>query len=877
MSQFTPHSIKVPNGIQVARIQAMCEFKETIYLGYEGGHLLELVYNPESSAEPYREPQSDPISLFQSDKPKFMGMYSVRKPAIMFCHMSLNDRPGPVVVFTREMNRDELCTVQERCTLFSMSNEQEEPTIVLAVEKKFFVYRLNASTESSKGTDYLTEVAMKVDCGAQIQAIGVNKNAVCFYAGGKYRSYWLDKGSFVEISSSFMPDPFVLPVSDENFLIGNVGTMIVTGRIGEKTSNSIAYNKGFTKQVKGDRPTFLLWFKDYTFEFFPEMCLMAQISHKQIPAAFRDIPVPRVKLATRRFELDDLLLLNDEEMVTIGGVSHGTRLASMALASGGIDVVAIQIQRIKNVKDQQDVLVDMFKDLWVREPRGKDAKDKYAKAKLYAVQLLSKVLWKGDIREVLSLFPFILMANPLEQRVVLNQTQPVEHPDKELLDAFGQFLLFTDNEYKISNDNDLMAQVPILDTALFEFYAAFHQTRYLDAFMKEQNSIDFQLVGTFFTRNLKPMKLHPALAVYYTNKDKIPDALNIWKALDQADKNGSAKWALEASYTLQLVRQKKVLDDNLAWIKARSVNAAVNALLYPTVDVFYAQEWIEENCPTYMLKFYDFIMQQTGQNAPKLRTVEDGLEAFCKVLKDMDSPDFNVNVLTYNDKAVAASPGRHPEMIDDLANEAANKVARIVRQFGAMPGMDLRPFVDIIAQTKHRWLLFEFYAVGEMYQQAIDLVFRGTPDFRELENFCRNAPNPKKAFSVAFNQMKADGRDILSGNADFLIRNLEWLDFAEMLDWLPEDELLANVDNILQTASAILIEKERIAHMKLDIAQSMKLDVDYRLVKAHLRNVEIQHNTVCQGCHRPVGNGWVAVAPDSRVYHITCKPKLAPR
>ena len=64
MSQFTPHSIKVPNGIHVSRIQAMCEFKDTIYLGYEGGHLLELVYNAESSAEPYREPQSEPLSLF---------------------------------------------------------------------------------------------------------------------------------------------------------------------------------------------------------------------------------------------------------------------------------------------------------------------------------------------------------------------------------------------------------------------------------------------------------------------------------------------------------------------------------------------------------------------------------------------------------------------------------------------------------------------------------------------------------------------------------------------------------------------------------------------------------------------------------------------
>jgi hypothetical protein len=188
----------------------------------------------------------------------------------------------------------------------------------------------------------------------------------------------------------------------------------------------------------------------------------------------------------------------------------------------------------------------------------------------------------------------------------------------------------------------------------------------------------------------------------------------------------------------------------------------------------------------------------------------------------------------------------------------------------------LHPFVDLIKRTKHEWLLFEIYSIGEMYEDAIQKILDAN-DFKRLEEFCRSAPNPAAAFEVAFKQLKAGGRDILENGAEFLIRNIEWVDCCDMLEWLPHDVPLAAVAQVLQAASAYLIQKERIMTMKLKIGQSMRLDVEYRLVKAQLRNTEVQHNTVCQGCHRPVGDGWLAIAPDNRVYHMTCKPKLAPR
>jgi hypothetical protein len=254
----------------------------------------------------------------------------------------------------------------------------------------------------------------------------------------------------------------------------------------------------------------------------------------------------------------------------------------------------------------------------------------------------------GDVREILSLFPFLLLPTPLKERALLSGTQPVEHPEEipGLLEAFGAFLLFTDNEYKISNDPPLNVQVSTLDTAIIEFYAVLHQTRYLDTFMKEQNSFDTQTIMTFFDINRRPLKLYPAQAIFFTNSDKIADALKIWQALNDADKSNSSKWALEASYTLQLVRQHRILDEHLEWIKARSTTAAVNALLYPSVEVLYACDWIQANCPTYILRFYDFIVQQTGQNSPITTLMQDGLLGLIPTVR------LELSLMIYSDLAL---------------------------------------------------------------------------------------------------------------------------------------------------------------------------------------------------------------------------------
>jgi hypothetical protein len=303
-------------------------------------------------------------------------------------------------------------------------------------------------------------------------------------------------------------------------------------------------------------------------------------------------------------------------------------------------------------------------------------------------------------------------------------------------------------------------------------------------------------------------------------------------------------------------------------------------LLYPGVNVDYAVGWIRANCPTFMLRFYDFLVQQTGTNTPHMALVQDALMEFCTTLIAMErDPNFDLKLITYSDDALDAPPARYPAMRADIAHECANKISRIVRCFGDSmmhDGTSLERFVREIEETQeHRWLLFEVLSIGRMYEEAIHRILE-TNDLLELQEFCRNAPDCRAAFSVAFTQLRAQ-RDILENGAEFLIRNLEWLDPVDMLDWLPENQPLASVSHILIAAQSYLVNKARIMQMKLSVGKSMALDVDYRLVKAQLRNGEVQHSTVCHGCNRPLGSGWLAVSPDNRLYHMTCRPKLAPR
>lgn len=967
--ELTPHTIQIPNGIDVSLIKGVCYFKGTIFLAYPAGFFFPLVYNSDSSGAPYEPPQ-EKYQLFQvseeekerqrkeklererkgkkKDKDEddeevlsyeIFSMFSIQTPQLMILHYhkyvrtekdpnTPEERPSRVVVISPNMDEEDMndknSFLSEECSLVAASFTEERreeldgtskiiyPYLVVASGRKFMAYECNSNSDNVKASDFFhKKMEKEYDTGSLIQAIGISKNAVCFYANNKYRTYWFDSKDIAEVSQGFVTAPFVLPLTDNNFIIGNPKAMIISEKLGEKPS-SLPYNKGYENVIPDDRPHDFMLYQGRLYQYFEQALLVGAVEPKMpsnAPSPFKIVNVPKIKFGCQRYDNADLFFVTDEEMLTLGGVSYGSRLASKAIDCG-IDVALTCVQRIADPDDQMDVICDMFKDLWVRDPKQDEQQnvmkdihkdlqgderqsqnkvnDKYKNCRLYAIKLVSNVLWRDDVREILSLFPVIMLSIPYEKRKRLDGCQPEENPSQELLSELGKFLLFTSDNYKLSSDPALSSQLSVLDTSLFEFYAMFHLTRDLDAFMREPNSIDLQLVGKFFQLNKKAMRLYPALAIYDTRTDKPQDALQIWKTLNARDPTQTNRWAYEASYTLREIPissnnsvNSKILEHHLEWVKNRDVSAAVNSFLYPKVDVQTAEDWIKRNCETYLVKFYDYLTTQTD-TPPKQALIQSALYKFTELLKEMQNANFDVHKLTYNQTAVQTEGNVPHETIELYANELANKIARIIRKIDKPQDYSdcFNKCIETVraAGPQHRWLLFEFYQISENYELAMNDIFgKGKTDFKELEEFCRNSPHPDKAFDMAFKRMRDDNKNILANNADFLIRNMEWVNFVNMVSWIPDEATLNEVDNIIQVASNFLIQKERFLQLKNHIAISMKKEADYKLVQARLRNVEIQHQTVCNACHRPVGNGWVAVAPDNRVYHISCKPKLPPR
>ncbi|EAY08886.1 hypothetical protein TVAG_051210 [Trichomonas vaginalis G3] len=95
----------------------------------------------------------------------------------------------------------------------------------------------------------------------------------------------------------------------------------------------------------------------------------------------------------------------------------------------------------------------------------------------------------------------------------------------------------------------------------------------------------------------------------------------------------------------------------------------------------------------------------------------------------------------------------------------------------------------------------------------------------------------------------------------------------KFIDLIPDDGDMELYGPVLRRASAVLLEKERLTRIKLDVVRNLELDAAYRLVLAQKRNCEIQHSTLCKTCGRQVGNGWLSISPTNEVYHIACVKK----
>jgi len=833
--------VTVNSPIPPSDITSIVEHNEELWIGTRLGHVVGLQTNPNSTTSPFLEPSRMPEPLQGCS---VQGLYSISSPNMLIAHYyTAGGQPNRVRIMHSSKPPVDIVPV---ASLVAIAKVDKNPPIVIANGQKFSIYQFSG--------DQLGNPAVQ-ETGSEILAISINTSAVAFYSGGQYRIFWLSNSTITDVTASYVQNPLIVPLNSVSFIFCLPGTMVISGNEGEKPSPPILYNKGITS-IPNERPNYMYIYQEKLFEFFPAVMAYAQFKYKH-QDNFTSKPIARVRMVCQKS--DTLVFVTDTEMHIYGGTSKGTKLALLAIEKGIEPVVA---QFIKfDREDKENSIIDMFKFLWEKDQH------------LLALQIVGRCLWTKDVREIISLFPMIILASPLENRTYLSGTRPLMNPEKSVMAAFGTFLVYTSSQYHESSEPELSSQLPIVDTSLFQFYAMYHQTRELDAFLQKPNSADMQLANQFFNQNLKPMRLHPALAIHYTRMGKYNEALSLWKDLNNADVK-STRWAKEASFTIRDVRNEDLFNNTLEWIRQRSIDAALNTFIYPQVDTFKANMWIQKNCPTYAIKFLDYIVKLTNPK-PQIDLLDRACTEFCTILKQIESDTFDHTQLTFLDDVFTKKKSEFTDKVREKAmDEIVERVLYIIRTYGA--GLSMKKYYPLIIETRHRSLLFEMFQIGEMYDQAMDIMFQKKPlNINELQDFCRNCPNPETAFTIAFSRMSSSGVDVVSDFADLLIANLEWVDCEKMIDWIHPDAPLSKLNKLMQATESVLIQKEKLLKAKFDIIQTLEVDSKYRLVKAHKRNCEIQHNTVCAHCQRPVGNGWLAIAPDNKVYHISCKPRLS--
>lgn len=611
----------------------------------------------------------------------------------------------------------------------------------------------------------------------------------------------------------------------------------------------IAINKTLTENQ--DVPLTGCFFGGKCHLFYTLNMISAKISYQH-----HDNFVPRKIAKVTAFATfgEILYLISEMGAYMTGGMTDGMKLATIT-SKVGIKI-AITNARKLDPKRLENAMVDFFRTLW--------------EMKLYkeSLILVSEFLWNEDIKEILSLFPFFVIESKPSPRNKLNGLTEYTLDDIEVFEKLGQFLVFTRSQFSESHDSYLTHQMPAVETALFEYYAIFHQTRELDALMAEENSVISQAVTLFFNQFLAKRSLHPALAIYFAHTERIDEALKIWKTLNDADKE-NVRWAVEAGYTLQLVDDEDDLKSNLVWIKKRSRTAAIIAFLRPNVDISLAMDWIKQNAQEFSVRFYDYLL---NNNLLKPELVKNALDSYTDLLSIVGAPEFKADHAAFYEKYYQTWLKRSPRQneLDELDKYLIDQLIKCAM----LNPKNLSKYCSIAKRLVKMDLMFTLFQIGEMYSEAAkEFILTWKADFAKIQKFCRQCKSPEKAFKVTIEVLAEEGYNIFGQHRQFILDNIEFISHEDIIKWIPDNQNIDDYIDFFISMEGKNLLKRNIMKMQEATIRQLNNEIDYKLTIQEVRCAEFGYTTVCGSCGRPVGSGFVCVAPDNTVYHLACKPK----
>ena len=150
---------------------------------------------------------------------------------------------------------------------------------------------------------------------------------------------------------------------------------------------------------------------------------------------------------------------------------------------------------------------------------------------------------------------------------------------------------------------------------------------------------------------------------------------------------------------------------------------------------------------------------------------------------------------------------------------------------------------------------------------------------QKIEDFCRSAPDPSKAFNEAFKLISPER--LFQKSNTFISNNILFVDPYETIRLIPSGTSFQNISQIISMLYNLLLQRNEALDIQISAAQSLAVDADYRLSRVRSNFCTIDSNTTCEGCKQLIGKNQFYLAPqpvganakqEQFVYHKQCIP-----
>ncbi|OHT14904.1 hypothetical protein TRFO_14699 [Tritrichomonas foetus] len=782
---------------------------------------------------------------------------SVRDPSCVIVHwIGGSGQPGPVQLIYPGGIRVKV--VDEANDAYFYDNKTTK-YLVVVVGQKIRVYNFQSNVLLFKNEYDLTTIPTACDLA---------RNSFIYYGNGCYSQIDLLTGSIVKLLSSAARKPFVYRIDDRKsdtdstkVFLGDNDFIRVTSLDG-KEPGQVQYDR--THRI----PNFMLPCQNCLYQFFGKIFTRADFSGEN--ATKNDVNdaqvfnIPDVSKATM---VDDCLLIISSNSVQIVGTMEDPSTFAKRIVEGQAAEVDNLLSKLPNEQASQTTL-SIFDALWRLEKR------------VEAFSLLSRNLIVSEINRIISLVPILIVSESnTQQNASKSNLKPVSEDDKSLLEHVMQFLSFTHD--KLRNKVKYSAEYKYTNTALAQCYASFSKTRELDALIKE-GKLDLKIFQQFLTKRGKLLRMAPAGAVLKSNVGEVADAMAIWRQLDDALKqNGQINplFISEASYTLQMSKDSTNLAKDLDWIYERDPNKpelALNAILSVNHDSEIVDKWIKsKNLESLKLRYSVFIVTQPS--TPRGSTLaNETFISLLDILSKIDSSDFDIQQIQFTQAFLKKTADQGNDAIKSEAKEEIVQYElQILNQHSnAIVQDDVKSHLN---DNIDKRIIFALYRVKGEYETGIQLLTANNEFPQEtIEEFCRLAPEPPKAFSVLLRHINKD--ELVPKYYNFILGNIEYMDLAELVSLIPRTHRVKEVQVLLKKCYNLLHTRLNSLYTQIAVAKSMQVDMKYRKVKELSNYCLMETGAKCAACGEIIPDGQQFVMTpggiNQEIYHPKCKPTI---